>query len=100
MTTFTTEDRKAAQGPRDRIENECPCDSCEHFMVCKEQEWACRSFASYVWNNYYYVDATKIPCRGTFNKIFNSNDNKELKEYLKQFIEDSDADKFKDNAEK
>ena len=68
----------------------CPCDNCEHTQLCKEQEWACRPFASFVWSNYYYETAVKIPCRGTFNKIFNVNDNKELKDYLHKFKEENE----------
>ena len=64
------------------IKGVCPCDKCEHIQLCKEQEWACRPFASFVWSNYYYETAVKIPCRGTFNKI--------LKDYLHKFKEENE----------
>jgi len=76
-----------------RIDGVCPCDKCEHTQVCKEQEWACRPFASFVWSNYFYEHTPRIPCRGTFNKIFNVRDNQELKDFLhKQKNEYTDKD--------
>lgn len=79
------------------VKGVCPCDKCEHIQLCKEQEWACRAFASFVWSNYYYEHSVKIPCRGTFNKIFNVKDNSELKNFLHK---EKDEDKPKDNEKK
>jgi hypothetical protein len=100
MTTFTTEDRESAQnGPRPRTENVCPCDECEHAPLCKSSLLACRPFGTYVAYNYFFTEATRIPSRGTYKKIFDTKeDAKELREYLKQFIEEEDGHKAEDNA--
>jgi len=96
MTTFTTEDRKMAEEFKEIVRNECPCDDCEHHMKCKQHEWACRSFAKYVLDNYYYKDAVRIPSRGTFNKIFSKND-EILKDYVRAFKETGFEDRPEDN---
>ena len=99
MTTFTTEDRIAAEGPKPRVEGVCPCDNCVHTQICKENEWACRPFGTYVAYNYYFTEAVRIPSRGTYQKIFDTKeDAKELREYLRKFMEEEDGDQAEDNA--
>ena len=98
MTTFTTEDRKQAEKHREVIRGRCPCDGCNHFNSCKEKEYACRSFAKFVVDNYYYVDAPKDPCKGVFNKVFHQKDDDLLKEFVRQFKEDGSEDNAENNT--
>ena len=79
------------------VRNECPCDNCEHFEECKADELACRSFAKFVVDNYYYVDAIRDPSRGTFNKIFNQKDDDLLRLFVRQFKEKEDEDTAEGN---
>jgi hypothetical protein len=79
------------------IRNECPCDNCEHFQKCKVNEWACRSFAKFVLDNYYYKDAVRDPCKGTFNKIFNQKDDDVLRIFVRAFKENLLEDTAQDN---
>ena len=46
---------------------------------------ACRVFASYVIKGTFYPDAARIPPYTLLNKIFNEEDEKLLKDYLRQF---------------
>ena len=88
-----TEDKRYDQRFSDIVRNKCPCDGCHHFDLCKKKEHACRSFAKFVVDNYYYADAVKDPCKGTFNKIFNQKDDEALRQFVRQWKgtnEDSD----------
>jgi hypothetical protein len=85
MTTFTTDDREEAERFPEIIRDKCPCDDCEHFMLCKTEEMACRSFAKFVVDNYYYKDSFRDPCKGTFNKIFNQKDDDLLRQFVRQW---------------
>ena len=58
------------------------------------------SFAKFVVDNYYFVDAPKDPCRGTFNKIFHQKDDELLKEFVRQFKEDGNEDQVESNTGK
>lgn len=100
MTTFTTEDREAAEEKPEIIRNECPCDDCPQALKCKEEEIACRPFAKFVLDNWYYRDTPRDPCHGTFNKIFNQSDDLALKNYIRNFKEDGVEDKPKNNEGK
>jgi hypothetical protein len=95
-----TEDSKYSLDFPEVIRNECPCDNCEHFETCKTHEWACRSFAKFVLDNYYYKDAVRDPCKGTFNKIFNQKDDDVLRIFVRAFKEDPFGDKTEDNQGK
>jgi succinate dehydrogenase flavin-adding protein (antitoxin of CptAB toxin-antitoxin module) len=97
MTTFTTEDRKLAEMQQEIIRNKSPCDDCNRAKECKEYELACRSFAKFVVDNFYYVEAVKDPCRATFNKIFNQKDDDLLRLFVRQFKGDADGHKTEDN---
>jgi hypothetical protein len=99
MTTFTTEDRLQAEAIREVVRDQCPCDGCEHAPKCKQHEWACRSFAKYVLDNYYYKDAARDPCRGTFNKVFHQKDDEILKNYVRAFKETGFEDQPEDHKE-
>ena len=83
MTTFTTEDREAAENYPEIIRNQSPCDNCEHFMLCKVEELACRSFAKFVVDNYFYTQAFRNPTKETFNKIFNTKDEDLLRRFVR-----------------
>lgn len=95
MTTFTTEDRIAAE--ENIVRNKCPCDDCKNFKKCKEEEVACRPFAKFVLDNWYYKETPKDPCRGTFNKIFNQKDDVALKSYIRNNREEDFENKIKGN---
>jgi hypothetical protein len=85
MTTFTTEDRRLAEMQKEIIRNKSPCDDCDRAKECKEYELACRSFAKFVVDNFYYTEAVKDPCKGTFNKIFDQKDEDALRKYVRQW---------------
>jgi hypothetical protein len=87
MTTFTTEDRLSVQKFPEIVRDKCPCDDCKHSQRCKEEEIACRPFAKFVLDNWYYRDTPRDPCHGTFNKIFNQSDDLALKNYIRNFKE-------------
>jgi hypothetical protein len=89
MTTFTTEDRLSAEGFPEIVRDKCPCDDCKHFQRCKEEEIACRPFAKFVLDNWYYRDTPRDPCHGIFNKIFNQSDDLALKNYIRNFKEEN-----------
>lgn len=77
------------------IRDTCPCNVCDHFDLCKTEELACRSFAKFVVDNYYYKDSFRDPCKGTFNKIFNASD-----DALRQFVREwKGEDTNKNNTE-
>ena len=76
----STEDKYNPKFP-EIVRDECPCDRCDHFNLCKSEELACRSFAKFVVDNYYYKDSFRDPCKGTFNKIFSASD-----DVLRQFV--------------
>jgi len=97
MTTFTTEDRKFAEMNQEIIRDKSPCDDCEHFEQCKRYELACRSFAKFVVDNWYYREAAKVPCKGTFNKIFNQKDEDVLRQFVRQWKEEN-GHKDKDSS--
>ena len=97
MTTFTTEDRIFAEMQQEIIRDKSPCDNCEHFDDCKKYEIACRSFAKFVVDNYYYKDAVRDPCKGTFNKIFNQKDEDILRQFVRQWKEENE-NPTKDNT--
>lgn len=80
-----TEDKQYDKKFPDVVRDECPCDNCEHFMLCKTEEIACRSFAKFVVDNYYYKDSFRDPCKGTFNKIFNQKDDDALRQFVRQW---------------
>ena len=84
MTTFTTEDRKLAEKQQEIIKDKSPCDDCEQFEDCKNYELACRSFAKFVVDNYYYKDAIRVASKNTFNKIFNQKDENLLHQFVRQ----------------
>ena len=67
-----------------------PCDDCAHRKACKEQEIACRAFSSYIVNGTYLASTPRNPTCGLYNKIFDENDEKALKEYLRQFQDGQD----------
>lgn len=98
MTTFTTEDRESAEN--NIVRNQCPCDDCEFKQKCKVEEIACRSFAKFVLDNWYYRDTPRDPCYGTFNKIFNQSDDLALKSYIRGFKEEDVEDKSESNKGK
>jgi hypothetical protein len=82
-----------------RIEGVCPCDDCRHTKICKENELACRSFGSYVAYNFFFTEAVRIPSKESFKKIFNTKeDAKELREYLKKFMEEDNENQFKSDG--
>lgn len=91
---MTTEDKRYEMKFPEIVRNKCPCDNCENFMLCKEYELACRSFAKFVVDNYYYVHSFKDPSRETFNKIFNTKDEDLLRKFVRG---ESDEDIPKDN---
>jgi hypothetical protein len=92
MTTFTTED--------EIVRNKCPCDDCQHFQKCKEEEIACRPFAKFVLDNWYYKETPKDPCYGIFNKIFNQKDDLALKNYIRNHKEEDFENTVKSNEGK
>lgn len=61
---------------------EAPCDNCDHFSKCKEEEMACRAFSYYVLHGEFNVSTPRDPSYGMFNKIFEEDD-KALKSYMK-----------------
>jgi hypothetical protein len=80
----------------DKVRNRCPCEGCDHFDLCKTKELACRSFAKFVVDNYYYKDFFRDPCKSTFNKIFYSTD-----DALHQFVREwKGENKTESNTEK
>jgi hypothetical protein len=64
------------------FEGEAPCDKCDQASDCKEFEWACRAFSSYVLNGTFQDFTVRMPTKVMFNKIFKEDD-KALKNYLK-----------------
>jgi hypothetical protein len=64
------------------FEGEAPCDKCDQASDCKEFEWACRAFSSYVLNGTFQDYTVRMPTKVMFNKIFKEDD-KALKNYLK-----------------
>ena len=100
MTTFTTEDRLSAEGFPEIVRDKCPCNDCKHFQRCKEEEIACRPFAKFVLDNWYYRDTPRDPCHGTFNKIFNQSDDLALKNYIRNFKEENFENNNKSNKGK
>ena len=64
------------------FEGEAPCDKCDQASDCKEFEWACRAFSSYVLNGTFQDYTVRMPTKIMFNKIFKEDD-KALKNYLK-----------------
>jgi hypothetical protein len=64
------------------FEGEAPCDKCDQAPDCKEFEWACRAFSSYVLNGTFQDFTVRMPTKVMFNKIFKEDD-KALKNYLK-----------------
>jgi len=96
MTTFTTEDRESAED--EPIIGVCPCDQCDLRDKCADNLWACRAFGMFVLSNKFYYSTPRIPCRGTYKKIFESKeDAKELREYLKLLEEMANAHKLGNN---
>lgn len=67
-----------------------PCEGCAHKADCQAEKMACRVFASYVIKGTFYPDAARIPSYTLFNKIFNEEDEKLLKDYLRQFKDGQD----------
>jgi hypothetical protein len=65
------------------VRNKCPCDNCGYFDRCKYEELACRSFAKFVLDNYYYVTAVRYPSKETFNKVFHKKDDDVLKNFVR-----------------
>ena len=64
------------------FEGEAPCDKCDQFESCRQNEWACRAFSYYVLHGTFQEYTLRHPTRGMFNKIF-KEDEKALKNYLK-----------------
>jgi hypothetical protein len=64
------------------FEGEAPCDKCDQASDCKEFEWACRAFSSYVLHGTFQDYTVRMPTKVMFNKIFKEDD-KALKNYLK-----------------
>ena len=64
------------------FEGEAPCDKCDQASDCKDFEWACRAFSSYVLNGTFQDYTVRMPTKVMFNKIFKEDD-KALKNYLK-----------------
>jgi hypothetical protein len=91
---ITTEDRDWAEKQREIVRDKCPCDDCIHFDLCKKEEIACRSFAKFVLDNYYYVHAYRDPCKGIFNTIFNNKDDDILRRIVRGW---TNEDKSKNN---
>jgi hypothetical protein len=100
MTTFTTEDRLSAEGFPEIVRDKCPCDNCNKAPRCKEEEIACRPFAKFVLDNWYYKDTPRDPCHGIFNKIFDQSDDLALKNYIRNFKEDGVGHKAENNEKK
>jgi len=64
------------------FEGEAPCDKCDQFNLCKEEEMACRAFSYYVLHGSFSVDTPRHPTNGLYNQIF-SDDDRALKSYMK-----------------
>lgn len=80
---MTTEDKRYDMNFPEIVRNKCPCDVCDHFMLCKTEELACRSFAKFVVDNYYYVNSFRNPSKETFNKVFNTIDEDLLRKFVR-----------------
>jgi hypothetical protein len=65
-----------------------PCEGCVFEKECREEEMACRAFASYVLKGTFFPDAARIPSYSLFNKIFSESDEKKLKNYLRNVKDD------------
>lgn len=65
----------------EKVRDKCPCDRCDHFNLCKKEELACRSFAKFVVDNYYYRDSFRDPSKEIFKKVFDASD-----DALSQFV--------------
>lgn len=105
MTRFTMEDKispakevEFGENMKEIVRDKSPCDGCQHFNLCKEHQLACRSFAKFVVDNYYYTEAVKDPCKGTFNKVFNQKDEDALRKYVRQWKKEN-GHQAEDNEE-
>ena len=65
------------------FEGEAPCDKCHLKDDCKQHEWACRTFSTYVSSGEFSNKAIRMPTRQLFNIIFRDDDFA-LKNYLKK----------------
>jgi len=72
METYTRKD----------LQEKAPCDNCDQFEDCRQNEWACRAFSYFVLHGTFEEYTLRHPTRGMFNKIF-KEDEKALKNYLK-----------------
>jgi hypothetical protein len=70
-----------------------PCKGCSFEIDCKNEEMACRAFASYVLRGTFFKDAPRIPTCSIYNKIFSESDELALKYFLQQFKADEDDEK-------
>lgn len=68
------------------FEGEAPCDKCELNPSCKQHEWACRAFSSYVRTGTFQSYTARMPTRQLYNLIFRDDDDA-LKAYLKKLAE-------------
>jgi hypothetical protein len=64
------------------FEGEAPCDKCSMNPDCKQHEWACRAFSSYVRRGTFEEYTARIPTRQLYNIIF-KDDDIALKNYFK-----------------
>jgi hypothetical protein len=99
MTTFTTEDRIFAEKQQEIVRDKSPCDGCHHNQLCKEEEFACQSFAKFVVDNYYYTAPAKNPTKEIFNKVFNQKDEDALRKFVRHWKEENE-NTTKSNEEK
>ena len=63
----------------EELRKPCPCDGCNHFVVCKTQLRACRQFFHYV-NTGQVVHGNKHPTREIWLKIFHDDNLEEENE--------------------
>ena len=64
------------------FEGEAPCDKCNMALDCKEHEWACRAFSTYVRRGTFEQYTVRMPTRQLYNIIFRDDD-VALKNYMK-----------------
>jgi hypothetical protein len=65
------------------FEGEAPCDKCDQNEDCKEHEWACRAFSTYIRTGSFEEYTARMPTRHLYNLIF-KDDDEALKNYLKK----------------
>ena len=51
-----------------------PCIGCENYILCGEEELACRAFAYYVDHNSFSEDTPRMPDKKTYINIFADTD--------------------------